>query len=137
MDYTKEQKINMIWQQKHSDFRGMLGSDKSIMINASDGGGIEAICNFSDVMLDEYFDRAMKSSERKENRQFAKALFEKHGATELLGEGTINQWCSDLNGIREVIELSDTVSEQVKSEMIKDINRVDNPEPQLNTEPSL
>lgn len=127
MEYTKEQKINKVWAQTHKDYRGNLGPDKSIMLNAEDGGGLCALCNLEDEVLDKYFDSALKSHERQENRTFAVALFKKHGADKLLDDSTINQWCGSLSGIREIVTLAKTIPDEVKVQIFQDINRVDEP----------
>lgn len=132
MNYSREQKENLIWQQTHSDFRGSLGADKSIMLNANHGGGLQALCTFDDEMLADYFEKAMDRLEREKSKKVATVLFAKHNMTSKVCEGTINQWCGDKEGIVELIGSVNSFNKERKEAMLIDLEQMlskdDNPE---------
>jgi hypothetical protein len=127
MNYSREQKENLIWQQTHSDYRGSLGADKSIMLNANHGGGLQALCTFDDKMLAEYFDRAIDRLDRDKSKKVATVLFAKYNMTSKVCEGTINQWCGDKDGIVELIGSVNSFNKEMKKAMLSDLEQMLSP----------
>ncbi len=106
---SRQKAIKLIWSQTSPDFRGQLGGKPSIMLNAADGGGLCTVDGLTDAQFERYLQDAIDSKNRDTCKDLAVKIFSQHkdvfAPLDLLDKncGTINQWCHDFNGIRELV----------------------------------
>ncbi len=106
---NRNEAIRLIWDQTSPDFKGKLDGKPSIMLAAADGGGLSTIDGLNDVVFERYAKNAIDSKNRQTCKDLTVQIFSKHkDIFEPLGLldkncGTINQWCGDFQGIKDLV----------------------------------
>jgi hypothetical protein len=102
---TREQGVNVIWNETHPDYRGHVGADKSIMLPANMAGRLGTstalLAELNESDYQQLLVAALERMERTKNQNFARVVLARYGLNP--GDGTINQWCGTLDGFRDLV----------------------------------
>jgi hypothetical protein len=118
---TREQGVNIIWNETHPDFRGHVGADKSIMLPANMAGRLGTstalLAKLNESDYQQLLVAALERMERTKNQNFARVVLARYGLNP--GDGTINQWCGTLDGFSDLVI---TANYKERQQLLNDIN---------------